>query len=128
MKKYSIAIVGIIVVAVIFVSIHLFSKSKSDNIYKLELDTNSKTGYLWSYDLSVDGIVQVVTDNYIERGSEEGTVDVDGTQIYEFKGVSEGEVDVVLTYQQVGGDDIAEEKTITLVVDKKLNIKEKTDN
>ena len=124
MKKYSIAIIGVIIVSIVFITIHILSKQKGGNNYTVKLDANATTNYFWNYEFSEEGIVEVVKDEYIEDTNSEELVGVGGTQVYEFKGLTEGEVIITFKYQQNGSDEIAEIKTVTLTVDKNLNVTE----
>lgn len=125
MKKYSIAIVGVAIVLVVYISLMIFMKEDSSKNYVLKLEANSTTGFLWDYELSEDGIVDVVKDEYKEKENKEGFVGVGGTQIYEFKGLKKGEVTVRLVYKKNGTKEIGDEKQIKLVVDKDLVVKKK---
>ena len=125
MKKYPIAIIGVIVVLIVFAVIYFFLRDDSSKNYVLKLEANSTTGFLWDYELSEDGVVEVVKDDYIEKENKEGLVGVGGTQVYEFKGLHQGEVTVLLKYKKNGTTEIAEEKTIKLVVDENLDVKKK---
>ena len=126
-KKYPIAIIGILIVTICFVAIMIFQKINGGKNYTLELDANNTTGYLWNYEFSDENIVKVVKDTYETDAASEGLLGAGGTQIYEFKGLNEGTVTVTLTYQQVSSNEVAETKTIDLIVDKNLNVKEKSE-
>lgn len=123
-KKYWIAIIGVIVVSIVFIVIHILSASKPSENYIIKLEANATTNYFWNYEMSEEGIVKVVKDNYVEDDNPDGLVGVGGKQVYEFKGLKEGTVTITLTYQQNDTDEIAEQKTITLNVDKNLNVTE----
>lgn len=125
MKKYPIAVIGVIVALIVFVTAYLFLRDDASKNYVLKLEANSTTGFLWDYELSEDGIVQVVKDEYKEDENKEGLVGVGGTQIYEFKGLHKGEVTVSLQYKKNGTKEVGEEKTIILSVDENLNVTKK---
>lgn len=125
MKKYSIAIIGVILVLIIYFVLMFIFKNDSSKNYVLKLEANSTTGYLWDYELSDDSIVEVIKDEYKENENKEGFVGVGGTQIYEFKGLKKGEVTVTLTYKQSGTKEIGQEKIVKLIVDKDLVVKKK---
>ena len=90
----------------------------------LMLYTNAASDYFWNYEMSEENIVKIVKDSYEIDTKQEEFEEINGTQIYEFKGLNEGTVTVKLKYQKIDTDEIAEEKIVTLKVDKDLNVVE----
>ena len=70
-----------------------------DNTFAVQLYENPSTGYEWTYTMDQDGIIELVSTNTISDKE-----DVDGAGyklIYEFKGVTEGDVTVTFNYQSL---------------------------
>lgn len=122
MKKYILPIILVIALIIVLIVV----KPKTSKTYKLELESNATTGFSWSYTIDKSGIVEFVKNEYVPNESNE-SVGVGGKQIYEIKGISAGTVTINFEYKQQWDAETEPEKTktITLVVDKNLNIKEK---
>lgn len=121
MKKWIIPIIVVLLIVVFIIF-----KPKITSLYKLELEANATTGYSWSYSVDKEGIVEFVKDEYISNETNE-LVGVGGKQIYEIKGLKKGKVVIKFEYKRSWEENIdpIETKTITLMVDKNLNVKEK---
>lgn len=122
-KRIFIIIITILLVVIgALVIIRLFPKT-----LKLELEANATTGYSWSYSLSQENIVKFVKDEYVSSKNDSKLTGVGGKQVYEIKGLKEGEVTITFKYSRSWETDIEpiETKTITLIVEKNLKVKEK---
>ncbi len=96
------------------------------NNYKIELDSNSSTGYSWVYSMSEEGIVELVEEKYIDSNSSvnKNFVGTPGVQSFEFKGLKEGHVTLTFVYTRAWEEkeEPEETKIYNLVVDKNLKV------
>jgi len=68
--------------------------------FVVTLDANASTGYEWFCTLSEEGIVDIVSEDYVEADSDEGMVGGGGVYTCELEGVAEGDVTVTFTYSR----------------------------
>lgn len=108
----------IIVILIILVSLLFIfkvgKKTVNKSFYEIDLDANYELDNMWEYTFSEDNIVEVRKSEYNTDTNK---------QHYEFIGLKKGKVEVI--FKLKNEEKIIEEKTIILVVDRKLNIKEK---
>lgn len=91
----------------------------------IQLAGNATTGYSWEYTTSPDGIVEEVSRDYVQDPvSDSQMVGVGGTYIFVFKGLAEGQAEVVFNYAQSWDTSTQPAETVTyvLTVDKDLNV------
>lgn len=98
--------------------------------YRIELDSNTTTGYTWEYEMLPEGIIKETKNEYIAP-EDTGMVGVGGKQVFEFVGLKEGEVSLLFVYRRPWEPtkELDEEGIeYILKVDKDLNIKLKSKN
>lgn len=61
-----------------------FTLEQGGKAARLELDSNPTTGYVWSYQLSPEGILREGSAEYIPDQAPEGIVGAGGLQVYVF--------------------------------------------
>jgi len=81
----------------------------------VKLEGNPTTGYVWGYRIANPDIVRDVADDYIGAQLDDDVVGVGGTYTFTFKGVAEGETEIVFDYHRPWEEDIAPEKTVRYI-------------
>ena len=66
----------------------------------IHLEANATTGYAWTYTISDESLLELVTEEYAEDEHEDGMTGVGGTWNASFMTIGDksGEVDLTLTY------------------------------
>ena len=89
----------------------------------IKLDSNSSTGYSWTYDLSGDDVV-TLTHSYEEGENCEGLDGCGGQEIFTVTATGAGEVEFNLSYVSVTGETTAYEANYIITIDDDLKITE----
>lgn len=96
---------------------------QAENSLTFDFEANATTGYSWSYALSEEGVLELLSDSYVEDEHEEGMEGVGGTQHYAFKAAAPGTVTLTFTYAQPWeGGDTAEVRAYTVTVGEDLAV------
>jgi inhibitor of cysteine peptidase len=69
--------------------------SQGNKTVKIKLEGNPTTGYTWEYEMSPDGIVREVSNDYASDSSAVGS---GGTFTFVFEGVAPGEAVLTFSY------------------------------
>lgn len=132
MKKTLILLILLLlaIVLAIYVNTNIIpdtSANKKANTYEIRLESNSSTGYQWSYTMDKTGIVKESKTSYIPDNTSSAPVPGSGgTSVYTFESIAQGEVILTFTYQRSWETDVEPIKSVTyhLSVDKDLKISE----
>ena len=91
----------------------------------ITLTSNPSTGYTWESKFSEEGILDLVSSDYIEPDNTNGMVGVAGEETFRFKPLKEGEVTITLKYrrQWEEEDESAYRLNYVIKVDDKLHMK-----
>lgn len=119
MNKKRVLTIVIIILLIVVSFLFVFKvgrKNINKSYYAVDLDASYETSQMWSYKFSEDGIVEVRKSEYDGNTQK---------QHFEFIGLKKGKVDVTFEYKNIESTDTIKQEKITLVVDKKLNIKKK---
>jgi len=85
------------------------------NQITVELEGNPTTGYVWGYRIANPDIVRDVVEDYTSAQLDDDVVGVGGTYTFIFKGVAEGETEIVFDYHRPWEEDVAPEKTVRYI-------------
>ena len=100
-------------------------KPAEDDSYKITLEGNPTTGYMWFCTADPEGIVDVKSD-YIEDEHEPDVVGVGGKYVFTVEGLKEGDVTLTFIYaRSEAGDDLADTREYVLHSDASGVITEK---
>ena len=89
----------------------------------VELAGNPTTGYEWTYTISPDGVIKVVTDDYIQDDNAKDYDGVGGTYVFTFESVAEGEAEIVFEYARSWETGPPANRAVyQAIVDKDLNL------
>ena len=88
----------------------------------IKLETNSSTGYSWTYDLAGDDIV-ILSNTYEEGKNCEGLDGCAGYEIYTVTALKPGNITLTLTYANINNEILYENK-YDITIDKDLKIQE----
>ena len=77
-----------------------YELSEDAGFLTVHLEANATTGYEWTYTISDETLLELVTDEYTEDEHEDGMTGVGGTWNASFMPIGDksGEVDLTLTY------------------------------
>ena len=89
-------------------------KIKVGQVEKIMLEENPSTGYMWVFEVSGEGVVEIVGDYYAEGIAMPGAA---GQHVWKVKGLAKGEITLTFRYERSWEDNSAiEEKTYTIIV------------
>lgn len=98
-------------------------QKKLGESFEIKLDSNSSTGYNWTYDVVGDDAV-VLSYKYEDGEGCEDRVGCGGYEIYTVTASSKGKVNIKFTYARPNDDTDSLEANYEVTVDKDLKIKE----
>lgn len=89
----------------------------------VEFDSNPSTGYIWSYNIKDEGLIEVERSYESDCGNDSQTDECGGKDIYTIKGKKEGED--TITFEYIKGEPQKKDKRVSykVKVDKDLKIK-----
>jgi len=81
----------------------------------IDLSENHTTGFIWHYEIAGDGIVEVISDEYISDPNPNGVDGVGGSRRITIKAVAPGEASIEMVCKRAD-DEIAETRAYPIVV------------
>lgn len=112
MKKLIVLIVIVVAVVMLFsgcsntLTANIVESDHPDQTV-VKLDENPTTGYLWSYEISDESLMKLVSDQFID-GSDNNTVGSGGFHEFVFQALSDGKADITFKYERSFENDSAE--------------------
>ena len=119
MKKYLILLMVIIVLTLTACG---KNNAKTDKL-EISLYSNSSTGYSWSYDVSQEGIINIL-ESYDDSNCPKDVVGCGGEVIYTVTGLKPGKVTLSLEYKFVDGSRMEYNAIYEITVNDDLSISE----
>ena len=65
---------------------------------KVQLKSNSSTGYKWFYKIENEGVVKFISSEYKYANADSNLVGAPGATIFDFEGVGEGNTEIAFVY------------------------------
>lgn len=116
-KRVSALLAGMMVLCVLLAACSQKAGNATETI-TIELDSNPSTGYIWTYTVSEEGIVQEVSSDFVSDSDSEELAGAPGKQVFVFRGEAAGEVDLSFTYAREGDTEPEESASYRLTVTK----------
>ena len=89
-------------------------KIKVGQVDRIMLEENPSTGYMWVFEGTENGIVEITGDYYVEGIARPGAP---GQHIWKVKGLTKGETTLIFSYERSWEENSAiEQKTYTIIV------------
>jgi len=100
------------------------SMTQEQKTATIELEANATTGYTWVYTISPEGVIRLVSNEYVPDKNNEGITGAGGKQVFTFEAIAEGEAELVFSYlrEWETGKPPLKTETYKAIVDNKNNL------
>lgn len=112
MKKLIVLLIVIVAVVILFagcsntLTANIVESDKADQTV-VELEENPTTGYAWTYEISDESVLKLLSDQFIDN-SDKDTVGSGGIHEFVFQALKDGKADVTFKYERSFEKDSAE--------------------